>query len=253
MNVTGKTLAVTAIATLVVGSFLGAWYGVRRDPNSVVLAAKRPTYQIRVEVENGGRAVLAPAKNDTVEWWTQATSTTPSQKVNVQFVSWTPCNEGFGPLSFCTINAYGLYKYQCVSPIYCDPGIDPNSTTEGTILRFQPKSGGVSTPVTAATGPEPLTVTIGCDASNNPKPDTDPLPVSKGQVISWIAGSIPKFTIHVTTQNNVQFCKESASGNIPADPNAVCTVMAPVGTAMTYTVDGVCTKNLGTFNANVTQ
>ena len=36
MNVNGKTLAVTTIATLVVGSLLGAWYGARRNSDRIV-------------------------------------------------------------------------------------------------------------------------------------------------------------------------------------------------------------------------
>ncbi len=250
MNVNGKTLAVTTIATLVVGSLLGAWYGARRNPDRIVLAAsKRPSYHIRVEIQNGSnKAVLVPGKDDTVEWWTQATSTTRSVPVTVQFLSWSPCenNQALTPISNCKITAYGLYKYKCVS-VPCDPGIDPNSTTE--ILNFQHGSVRTSAPVPAATGPEALTVTIGCDASNNPKPDTDPLSVSTGQVISWIAGP-KKFKVHVRTPN--RFCKGNPSGDIDSDPNAVCTVDAPAGTAMHYTVDGVCTGNTGTFNANVT-
>jgi hypothetical protein len=237
MEFTGKTVAVFAISSVIVGALLGDWFGSRPRGN-----------HIRLEIEHGtNRVVLVPKRRDIIEWYTQPTSAHPSTEAYVRFQQWSPCEEGLGSTPTCTVNDEGYFEYKCDSPVCRDPGVDPRTT----LLVTPPPEGKGNKPVPAAatpTGPEPLPVPIGCDANQNPTPNEDPLQVVPTQVISWSAGKITNFTITIPTG----FCQENpSSSSITADPNAICTVQAPAGTKVKYNVKGVCTNSSGDFNISV--
>lgn len=236
MAFNGKTVAVLVIS-LIVGILLGDWFASRTRGN-----------HIRLEIEHGtNRVVLVPKKNDVIEWFTQPTSSHPTTQAYVKFQQWSPCQEGLGSIPTCTVNDEGYFEYKCDSPVCRDPGVDPRNTL---LLASPPPPGGKGNvpPPTAPTGPDPLSVPVGCDANQNPLPNADPLQVVATQVISWSAGKIKNFTITIPAG----FCLENpTSTSINADPNAVCTVQAPSGTKVTYNVKGVCTNSSGDFNISV--
>jgi hypothetical protein len=246
MEFNGKTVAVFAISSVIVGALLGYWFGARPRGN-----------HIRLEIENGtNRVVLVPEKRDVIKWYTQPTNSRPATEAYVRFQQWSPCDEGLGSTTTCTINDEGYFEYKCDSPICRDPGVDPRNTS---LLASPPHGGKGNNPpgakanniapaAAAPTGPEPLPVPIGCDANQNPLPNADPLQVVPSQVISWSAGKITNFTITIPAG----FCRENAgSTSTTANPNAVCTVQAPSGTKVKYNVKGVCTNSSGDFNIYV--
>jgi hypothetical protein len=236
MEFKGKTVAVLAISSVIVGALLGNCFGPRPRGN-----------HIRLEIENGtNRVVLVPKKRDVIEWYTQPTTSHPTTEAYVKFQQWSPCQEGLVSTPTCTVNDEGYYEYKCDHPVCRDPGIDPRSTL---LVAPPPGEKGKNAPAGAApTGPEPLSVPMGCDANQNPVPNEDPLQVVPTQVISWSAGKITNFTITIPTG----FCQENPSStSITADPNAVCTVQAPSGTKVKYNAKGVCTNSSGDFNIYV--
>jgi hypothetical protein len=238
MEFNGKTVALFAFSSVIVGALLGHWFGSSARAN-----------HIRLEIENGtNRVVLVPRKRDVIEWYTQPTNSRPSTEAYVSFQQWSPCQEGLGSTPTCTINDEGYFEYKCDSPICRDPGVDPRNTS---LLVSRPPKGKGNRIVPAAaapTGPEPLPAPIGCDANQNPLPNANPLPVIPTQVISWSAGNKTNFTITIPAG----FCQENAgSTTITADPNAVCTVQAPSGTKVKYNVNGVCTNSSGDFDISV--
>ncbi|HWW97850.1 MAG TPA: hypothetical protein VNY74_09135 [Edaphobacter sp.] len=236
MEFNGKNVAVLAISSVIVGALLGNWFGSRPRGK-----------HIRLEIEHGtNRVVLVPQKDDIIHWYTQPTSSHPSTEAYVRFQQWSPCQEGLGSTPTCTVNDEGYFEYKCDSPVCRDPGVDPRTT----LLVTPPPAGkGKIVPAAATpTGPEPLSVPIGCDANQNPTPNEDPLQVVPTQVISWSAGKITNFTITIPAG----FCQENPSStSITADPNAICTVQATAGTKVKYNVNGVCTNSSGDFNINV--
>ena len=269
MNVNGTTLTVLAAAPLVIGSLLGAWYGAHRNPNRVGVAlTSHPPNHIRMEIENDTkRAVLVPEVGDTIVWYTQATRLKQSVPVTVHFQNdSSPCYDG-GDIAACNIVKPGIFEYHCVNPTCEDPGVDPRSDTSITISLKPTGAGGLKPTGTAGlkpaeTGAEsgnPITassttqtVVITCDQYQNPHPDTDLSSLAQNQKFRWIAGSSTDFTIHITPATpNVQFCKESASNDIQADPTVPCTVKQPAGTNAQYTVE-LCTNKAKSFPINVT-
>jgi len=240
MGFSGKNVAVFVIVSLIVGALLGA----RLHPTS--------GRHIRLEIENGtNRVVLVPKKGDVINWYTQPTSSQPPKEAYVKFQQWSPCDEGLASTSKCTVKDDGYFEYKCDTPTCRDPAVDPRSVTSAQAqpgVQPEGKGSGSGSTGTPPPGPDPLSVPIGCDnKTQNPQPNLDPLSVVQTQVISWTAGTITNFTITIPSG----FCKESASGSIAADPNAVCTVQASAGTTVTYNVKGVCTNNAGSFTVSV--
>lgn len=274
MNVNRTTLTLIAVASLLVGSLLGNWYGSRHNPNppGVALTPHAPNH-IRMEIENDTkRAVVVPEVGDTIVWFTQATRTTQSVPVTVHFQNdSSPCYDS-GDIAACNIVKSGIYEYHCVNPACEDPGVDPRSNTS---ILLKPTGTGGQQP-TGTGGQKPTgagslkpaemgaasanptarttlqTVVITCDQDQNPHPDTDLSSLAQNQKFRWIAGSSTDFTIHITPATpNVQFCNESASNDIQADPTVVCTVKPPAGSNAQYTVEGVCTNRAKSFPINV--
>ena len=275
MNVSKITLTLIVVASLVVGSLLGSWYGAHRNLNLAGVApTPRSGNHIRMEIENDTRrAVLVPEVGDTIMWFTQPTRTTKAKPVTVHFQhDSSPCNYG-GDVAACDIVKEGIFEYQCVDPTCEDPGVDPRSNTS---IAVKPTETGGPKP-TGTGGPKPTgtggmkpaetaaesgseitasslqTVVIKCDKDDNPQPDTDLSSVARGQKFRWIAGSSTDFTIHITPATaNVQFCEASPSNDIQADPTVACKVKPPAGTKAQYTVD-LCTNKTKSFPINVTR
>jgi hypothetical protein len=92
MEFKGKTVAVLAISSVIVGALLGNCFGPRPRGN-----------HIRLEIENGtNRVVLVPKKRDVIEWYTQPTTSHPTTEAYVKFQQWSPCQEGLVSTPTCT-------------------------------------------------------------------------------------------------------------------------------------------------------
>jgi hypothetical protein len=102
---------------------------------AAVEAAFQPNH-IKFIVLSSGQVFLYPQKNDIVEWVAEGPNPKALPKVNAKFDydGYSPCKEGSNTTR-CTINGNpGLYFYLCKDASnnkICDPGIDPNSSTDG--------------------------------------------------------------------------------------------------------------------------
>ncbi len=262
MNVNGKTLAATAIITLVVGSLFGAWYGTNhRKPNFFGAAVPSNGNYIRMEVENStNELVLAPTVGDTVEWFTQVQPTQPSQPALVKFEGQSPCDQHQGESNVivgnCKVVRTGPYMYDCFNPTCKDPGMDPRSNTSPTILIKAVGPVGPGTPLAATANA--TTASLYC-VGHNTQVTKPTIPITQDaaqdQVIRWIAGDTT-FSIQITPSTPAPFCKETTAGATQTltqnpDGSVTCTVSASTGTTATYLAPGVCTGTTGPFNIKV--
>jgi hypothetical protein len=210
-------LAALILCALIIGALLGH----RLTHNKFV-----------VDVEDGtGKINLSPYTGDSIEWISQ----TDHQKVNVNFLTDSPCQETFDPkagTSICTIKSVpegSSFEYVC--PECADPGVDPRSG---------------SAPSLAATGLKPLssggsvTAVIGCPNPNGP-PVVTWIPAQPGSSVNvtenivWKAGSIA-FTVDQFNVSSVpvQLCSQSPINQTVA--HRVCTVVQDANQTPPYTV-----------------
>jgi hypothetical protein len=257
----------SCLGALILGFLLGALFDSHFRSNYITFEVDRATNRVNV----------VPHENDVINWVKQ----TPSHDipVNVGFISGSPCMES-QPNSTCTVKGPGgNYEYICVSAegvtYRCmDPGVDPQSSTNGTDLesikvffKGNPGTSGSAPGAMGAAGPRAMTADntivagIQCfpqGASNAPGVNweyppnpADPLPVKVGQTIVWKSGSIEQFTINLPANT----CVEQSSGPIDSN-NPRCTVLAGTPPSVQYTVNtsmkNACSTNPGNAALQVT-
>lgn len=154
---------------LVVGVACGVLIG-RFAWGGKVHAANKPVDSVTFVVYNAGadgyKLYLLLDKGDIVHWVQPSLGKNKMVPVYAHFGQATPCVEG-SDTPTCTIksNPAGTYKYTCTdnpdpnngtaAKLCTDPGIDPNSSTDGGQLRIAgaggvPAQQGPATPSTAA-------------------------------------------------------------------------------------------------------
>ncbi len=263
----------SCLGALILGFLLGALFDSHFRPNQITFEVDRATNRVNV----------VPHKNDVINWVKQ----TPSHDtpVNVGFISGSPCMES-QPNSTCTVKGpEGNYEYICVSAegvtYRCmDPGVDPQSSTNGTdlesitvFLKGHPGFGSSGPGAMGGAGPRAMTADstivagIQCFSQGATTPPavnweyppqaSDPLPVNAGQTIVWKAGSIAQFTINLPPNT----CAEQASGSIDWN-NPRCTVLLdasqttfPYSVPYTVSTSGsnACPNNPGNASLQVSK
>ena len=260
-------LMVITLCALILGFFLGIVFDAHFRPNTITFQVDKATNQVNV----------APRHHDVINWIKQRNA----RPVTVGFLSDSPCEEA-QPTSTCTITGpNGNYVYICVASdgttYPCsDPGIDPNSSTNGPTLESvevflkgnpgNPAPQGptnTTTPVSASSSTDTVVAGIQCapNGSSNipgvvwkyPPNPNEPLPVKVGQTIVWKPGSIGHFVINF---NDPHTCTQQT---IDSD-NPICTVQNPSQSAASFseayqvTTSGTnaCSTNPGNAALQVT-
>jgi hypothetical protein len=209
-----------------------------------------------------GAVQAAPKAGDKVVWWKDGK---PSDDVHIHFYGESPCAAG-GDGHTCTITeaAKGQFMYYCSdkadpsdpnAKILCqDPGIDPNSGTDGLGGKLQSLGSNV---VFAAQRPKPheqeapkadvqipatnLTVVCRSNAVTvlNPSttpPNTNPPSVKVGGLVQWnstlepIIKMDPNYCTAPTLGDNPPTCTIKSPGDIPYTievPKDKCTNPGP--------------------------
>lgn len=151
------------LGVLIVGVACGVLIG-RFAWGGKVHAANNPVDSVTFVVYNAGaqgyKLYLQLDKGDIVHWVQPSLGKNKMVPVYAHFGQATPCVEG-SDTPTCTIksNPAGTYTYTCSdqpnpsggTQLCTDPGIDPNSSTDGTTIRRPPSAG----PATASAAAVP--------------------------------------------------------------------------------------------------
>ncbi|RSL16078.1 hypothetical protein EDE15_1587 [Edaphobacter aggregans] len=150
-------IASSCLGVFILGFALGLLFDAHFRPNYITLELDQQSDQIKV----------MPRKNDVVNWVGRSTPDGPLQRINIAYLTDSPCMPNNADKSICTVAVdKGQYVYLCKDPssgqpAACDPGNDPQpnndvyavQTTFGSIKTAFGKDPGEGLPTLPAASP----------------------------------------------------------------------------------------------------
>ena len=232
-------IASSCLGVFILGFALGLLFDAHFRPNYITLELDQQSDQIKV----------MPRKNDVVNWVGRSTPDGPLQRINIAYLTDSPCMPNNADKSICTVAVdKGQYVYLCKDPssgqpVACDPGNDPQpnndvyaiQTTFGSIKTAFGKDPGEGLPTLPAASPSA--------APTSAVPAAAPLgavpPAAATHQAAVLAG------ISCDPSTNAPVVRSSTDSNTPMP----ITMNATVGQKIQWT-SGLRDFMVGQFQAN---